>query len=198
MLRVLWCSIFFESCKKQHRNLLFAFIFQYSIYFRGGPKTNAVTLISETWDQYLPLWRGNVTGETKIFLFGKRAEQNTHTCATSAIYKRDQNNFSQQSLQPAIHNGFLQMEFWDVSDEAPVPSMLQGRWNRYLHNELWGLSDIWWVPSDWTNLCVTEAFKIGDSKRSSSSEEIIFSSLCYNAAWKWNIAYTFFCTLQVQ
>lgn len=45
------------------------------------------------------------------------------------------------------------------------------------------------------HLCITEAFKIGYSKRSSSLEETMFSSLCYNKEYRWNIIYTFFCTL---
>lgn len=136
--------------------------------------------------------------QNQDFLFGERAwAEYTHAQLTSFI-KGIGIIFLWDPYSQPFTMGFLQMEFWDISNEALVPSMLQGRWHKYLHNDLWRVSDIWWVPPDWTNLCITEAFKIGDSKRSSSLEETIFSSLCYNKEHRWNIIYTFFCTFHVQ
>lgn len=178
MLRLLCCSIF---SNKQQRNLLSALILQYGIYFlcRGGLKMNTLTLVSEQQDQYLPLWKGSITGEIKIFFLEKGQEQNTHMHGLHLIKESRIICLCDPYSQP-FTIGFLQMEFWDISDEALVPCMLQGRWHKYLHNELWGVFDIWWVPHQTEQ--ISASLKHSRScKRSNSLEETIFSSLCYNA-----------------
>lgn len=67
------------------------------------------------------------------FLFRERAEAE-HTCAQlMSFIKGIRILFICNPHSQPFTMGFLQMEFKDISDEARIPSVLQGR---YLHDEL--------------------------------------------------------------
>lgn len=72
--------------------------------------------------------------------------------------------------------GFLQMEFQDISDEELVLSAYKKD-----DTNICTMNYKVFLTPDWTNLWITEAFKVDGNKRSISLEETIFSPLCYYA-----------------
>lgn len=87
---------------------------------------NTATLIKSVMGEKLAIV-GRKHGRPNQFLFGERAEAEHTNAQLMSFIKGIRVLFICNPYSQPFTMGFLQMEFQGISDEALVPSVLQGR-----------------------------------------------------------------------
>lgn len=125
---------------------------------------NTITLISQKWIKVLSLCEENIAGKIISFL-GKGQRQNTHMHNLCLLLKGSE--FFSSAIPTARHSQWVFCK-WNFKTFQMRHYFLLC-YNDDNTNNITMNERVFLTP-DWTNLSITEAFNVGDNKRSISLE----------------------------